>query len=381
LTLKRFDRINADTAYVSNMANAFNELLKVKFILTMSGKSTEQFKNINTHIFNLAVSKLVYYRWPSFFYLLIFKLSYILFFIYFPFYALRKLNHKEQIIFSNDSDLLATAIFWKKYLFYKYLICSDWHMLYNNWKDKFIAKNSDYLIATSKKLKSLLVDRFKISEDKIFVAYGGIDLEKFKNITKEQARVELGLPQDKKLVGYVGLFTTMRMEKGVGTMVKSLKYLDDNIMMVLVGRRDREGVDYGRLAEENGVAERCIIKDFVDYDRMILYEQAMDILVIPYPDKPHFRDWGFPMKIYEYMASGRPIVYSRLDLVEEVLGGNSSYGFEPDNSHDLARAIKEAIHTKSDEVFEEGLLLERMKKYSWDNKAREILKFVGFKLA
>jgi len=375
LTLIRFEKVNADTAYISSMADAFNKSLGDKFILTMTGKSPEQFKEIKTHEFNLGVNSLIYYRLPSFFYQPIIKLSYILFFLYFPFYARRNLNYKEQIIFSSDSNLLTMIIFWKKVFFYKYNICSDWHMLFNNLKNEYIVKNSDYLITTSTKLKKSLAKKFGAKEDKILVAYGGIDLEKFKNITKEQARIKLGLPINKKLVGYIGLFTTMRMEKGIGTMVESLKHLDNDIAIILVGRREREGVDYGRLAEENGVADRCIIKDFVNYERMILYEQAMDILVIPYPDKPHYREYGFPMKVYEYMASKRPIIYSRLELVEEIIG-DYGYSFIPDDPKDLAECTKRIFLEYGEAEARAERACESVKEYSWEKKAEKIINFI-----
>ena len=39
-------------------------------------------------------------------------------------------------------------------------------MLYNNWRDKYIAVNSDFLIATSSKLKNLLIEKTKINSEK-----------------------------------------------------------------------------------------------------------------------------------------------------------------------------------------------------------------------
>ena len=51
------------------------------------------------------------------------------------------------------------------------------------------------------------------------------------------------------------------------------------------------------------------------------------------------------MKVYEYMASQRPIVYSKLELAEEVLS-DCGYGFAPDDPKDLAEKIKEAIRRK-----------------------------------
>ena len=189
-------------------------------------------------------------------------------------------------------------------------------MLYNNWRDKYIAVNSDFLIATSSKLKNLLIDKTKISPGKIFVAYGGIDLDNYKNIDKSEAKRILKLPLNKKIISYIGLFKTMGMEKGINTMILALKNLSEDVIMAFIGGKDEEILEYKILAKENGVLGRCVFEGLKDFKEVVLYEQSSDVLVIPYPDKPHFRLYGFPMKVYEYMASQRPIVYSKLELAE-----------------------------------------------------------------
>ena len=78
-------------------------------------------------------------------------------------------------------------------------------MLYNNWRDKYIAVNSDFLITTSAKLKNLLIEKTKINPEKVLVAYGGVDLDNYENVDKSEARRTLKLATDKKIVGYVGL--------------------------------------------------------------------------------------------------------------------------------------------------------------------------------
>lgn len=378
LTIKRFEKVNADTAYITSLAKEFGKLMKDEFILTMSSKPPKELKNIETYIFHLGIQQLIYYiSLPKFLVLPVLKLTYGWFILQFPFLVLaRGLNRQEQIIFSNDFNLLAAAIFFKKKFFLKYRICSDWHMLFENSKDKYIAENSDFLITTSEKLKKNILTKFNIDEKKIAVVYGGIELNKFLEITKEQAREKLNLPKDKKLIGYMGLFTTLRMEKGIGTMVKALNYLNDNMNMVLVGRREREGVDYDKLAKEIEVGDRCIIKDFTDYDRMILYEQAMDILIIPYPDQPHFRNYGFPMKVYEYMAAKRPIIYSRLELTEEILA-DCGFTFKPDDADDLARTIRYVFENKDEAEKKTEIAFSKLKDLTWEKKAEKIINFIN----
>ena len=83
------------------------------------------------------------------------------------------------------------------------------------------------------------------------------------------------------------------------------------------------------------------------------------------------------MKVYEYMASQRPIVYSKLELVEEILS-DCGYGFIPDGPKDLAEKIKEAIGAKeADEKVK--IAYEKVKNYTWQKKAENIVAFIKSK--
>jgi glycosyltransferase involved in cell wall biosynthesis len=331
-TARRFQYLTADSFYVSNLAEAFHKILKDDYLLVMAGKLEGQFDQIKT--VNLKIKD---WKNPLNLY---FWLPVIIYFFWTPYFVrLKNLSATDVYFFSSDPNLLCILIFWKKIFRYKFIICSDWHLMYNNWKDNFIASNSDKLITTSNKLRDFLINKTKINPEKIHTIYGAVNAERFKNVDKNQIRKILNLPIDKKFIGYVGLFKTMGMEKGVGTMIRSLPILSENMVMVFVGGKEDEIIEYKNLAIDLNVLDKCIFMGRKNFDEVVLYEQAMDALVIPYPDKPHFRNYGFPMKVYEYMAARRPIVYSILEMTEEVLI-DSGFAFKPDDPEDLAKTIK-----------------------------------------
>ena len=97
------------------------------------------------------------------------------------------------------------------------------------------------------------------------------------------------------------------------------------------------------------------------------------MLVIPYPDKPHFWLYGFPMKVYEYMASQRPIVYSKLELAEEVFVRLRLrlYSRRPER---FGGKIKQAIDAKdSDEKIK--IAYEKVRNYTWQKRLKRLLSF------
>ena len=101
----------------------------------------------------------------------------------------------------------------------------------------------------------------------------------------------------------------------------------------------------------------------------------MDILVIPYPDKPHFRDYGFPMKVWEYMASGRPIIYSNLEIMREVLGGRAT-SFQPDDASSFANAVLSIYQDaeSAEEIARKNT--NDVQAYTWKARAENILNFI-----
>jgi glycosyltransferase involved in cell wall biosynthesis len=375
LTAKKYPSQTADHAYIKEMARSFTSILGKSFLLIVNNSQTEVLTGIN--VLNLSIPRIM-------------KRT-LFYFFYLPYFFITKCRKEKTIFFSNDLNQLSILIFWKKLFHFDYIVCSDWHMLVNNWKDSYVSKNSDYLITTSKKLQRQI---FSISHNsRILTIYGGIDLKYFSQTDKKELQEKLreklkkelgGLNEgDKgnvKLIGYIGGFKTLGMDKGIQTMIESLVFLDKNFRMVFVGGKDNEIKEYVSIAEKMNVSDRAVFIGRKDFREIALYEQAMDALVIPYPDKPHFRNYGFPMKVYEYMASQRPIIYSKLELAEEILS-DCGFVFVADDAEDLSKVIKEVC--SSDQGTKVSGMVEKaygkVKGLTWNDKVKKILDFVDFK--
>ena len=213
LTSKKFPSGKVEPFIIKSMAGAFVKILGEDFILFIRGKVPSGFEHMNTVAVNLPE------RFKALSYLFVL-----------PIWIIKKRwNNKDIVFFSSDPYLLVILVFWRRLLGFQYRICSEWHQLFDDWRDRYVASGSDFIISTSMTLKRFISSRCDVGQNRIHVPYGGIDeqlIEEGKKGDKLECRQRLGLPKDAFLVGYAGAYKAMDdVEKGVATMIKSLASL------------------------------------------------------------------------------------------------------------------------------------------------------------
>ncbi|OGD25322.1 hypothetical protein A2819_00370 [Candidatus Azambacteria bacterium RIFCSPHIGHO2_01_FULL_40_24] len=209
---------------------------------------------------------------------------------------------------------------------------------------------------------------------KILVAHDGVDLEMFNAINKsaEELKTELNLPTEQFLIGYVGKFKTLEQEKGLKTMIEALSLLNKETKMAFVGGDAAEVKEYKSLAQRFNVLQQCVFIGYQPYKRMAEYMKAMDAVVLPSPDKP-LAHYSSPLKLFEYMASGRPIIASDLPAIREVLNDKNALFFKPENSDDLVRAIKMLKASPTLGYHLSRQAMADVQNYTWQNRAKNML--------
>ncbi len=143
--------------------------------------------------------------------------------------------------------------------------------------------------------------------------------------------------------------------------------------MVFVGGQRAEINEYESLITDVVIKKRCIFVERQEADMVPLYQRAIDILVLPAPNRPPFNNYLLPMKIYEYLASRKPIVYSKLEILDEVLE-DCAYGFVPDNFKDLSMAIMSITNGPSRNIDEKvSICYSKAVSASWHMRAKNII--------
>jgi glycosyltransferase involved in cell wall biosynthesis len=180
---------------------------------------------------------------------------------------------------------------------------------------------------------------------KIGVLPDAADLAAFANApAQDAARRQLRLPLHRRIIGYIGRFETMGKEKGVLDLVRAMavpELREQDPLLLCVGGPMGPVADYLALARALGVPASALrFVDRVPTPDVPAWLAAVDIGTLPYPDAEHYPTAMSPLKLFEYMAAGLPIVATDLPALREVLeDGENAVLVPPGNPDALARAL------------------------------------------
>ncbi|OGC95685.1 hypothetical protein A2590_00030 [Candidatus Adlerbacteria bacterium RIFOXYD1_FULL_48_8] len=210
--------------------------------------------------------------------------------------------------------------------------------------------------------------------EKILVASDAVDVSEFSG-TKDVVglKAELGIPEDKHVIVYTGSID--EPWKGVGVLYEASKLLDDSYQIVVVGGKEHY-VEYFK--KEYPERANFLMVGQKPHESIPSYIALADVVVLPNSGKQAISAISTsPMKLFEYMASGVPIVASDLPSIREVLNPDNAFLVEADNPQALAEGIESVMKQREVASARAAQAQRDVQAYTWDNRARSILSFVG----
>lgn len=162
--------------------------------------------------------------------------------------------------------------------------------------------------------------------------------------------------------------------KGVDVLLEALARLPGARGLIVGGH-----VEEPDLARVKALADRLAIADRVTFTGMVdpgrvadLLSQA-DVLALPNPASAISTRFTSPLKLFEYMAAGRPIVASDLPSIREVLEHEvHALLVAPGDAAAMARAIARLLADPALASRLAHAALERVPEYSWDRRAERL---------
>ncbi len=242
-------------------------------------------------------------------------------------------------------------------------------------------KDSKYLLRFSTNSYGLAEAylRLGLPKEKLVVAHNGVDLESFRNLPQKlEARKKVGLYNgnpDERIVCYSG---NTYPGRGIELLVEVSRRLKD-VRFVIIGGLEEDINRYRELAVRTGASNIELI-GFVPHAEVPLYLSAADVLVMPYTTEMTIKGgtkayrFTSPIKLFEYMACGRPIVATSLPSIREILeDGRNALLVEPNNADLLRRGIEEALYNRQ---LAEKISKEARKdasQYTWEQRAKKLI--------
>lgn len=215
-----------------------------------------------------------------------------------------------------------------------------------------------------------------IDEQDLVVAPNGVDLARFKDLPEPAAaRRQLGLPAERLTAVYTGhLYAGRGIE-----LLFDLAQAFPLVHFLLVGGNPDAVESRRQQVAEMGL-ENVTLTGFVENQQLPLFQAAGDVLLMPYgrviagSSGGNSADICSPMKMFEYMASGRAILCSDLPVFHEVLNDQNAVFCEIENLDSWKAGMKNLVDNP-DIMKNLGrqVKIDAM-RYTWNSRSQTILK-------
>jgi glycosyltransferase involved in cell wall biosynthesis len=228
------------------------------------------------------------------------------------------------------------------------------------------------LVVISDALKEYYLSNFKRSEDFIFVAHDGADTFPL---------AEPILKGEEFKIGYVG---SLYSGKGMEILIPLAQACPQIRFHVVGGNKSQIEENQKKTKGINNL----VFHGFKGQQELPSYIASFDAVIAPYTSRVVVSEkagannlalWMSPLKIFEYMSSGKPIVTSDLPVIREILtDGDTALLCNPSNLETWERAVTTlskdpALRNK----LSRNSLILFTEKYTWKKRAEQILEAIG----
>ena len=244
----------------------------------------------------------------------------------------------------------------------------------------FKNRNMKKLVVISNALKAMLLKDYSFLKKKnILVAHDGVDIEKYHTINNLQSNFNI-FSHPELIIGYFGSFYKGR---GINLIIQIAQRLGKYLFVIVGGSKDQV-MQYNKKVKDLDL-QNIIISEFIPNDEITKHLLSCDILLMPYQNvlkvAKNGKDtsrWMSPLKMFEYMATRKPIISSNLQVLKEILiNRRNAILVEPGDVNQWVFAIKEIANDSVLRNYISNNAYDDVKKYSWNNRVLLINKYIA----
>jgi glycosyltransferase involved in cell wall biosynthesis len=201
--------------------------------------------------------------------------------------------------------------------------------------EKLTIKGSDRIFVINKGLKDYAVEMGG-NINKISVIPAGVDLEKFNpQVDGSSIRKKYGIKENDILLFFMGWIYDFSGMKEVAESLSTTN--NENIKLMIVG----EGDLYKHLLKmksEKNLNDKLILTGKIPFEEIPEHIAAADICLLP-AYKNEIMMNIVPIKIYEYMAMGKPVIATNLPGIQKEFGADSGISYIENSADTLEKAL------------------------------------------
>ncbi len=235
--------------------------------------------------------------------------------------------------------------------------------------DKLAIKNSDIIVAVSNLMEKHI--NWLGGPDvrsKVVLLINGVDAERFDCSPKYIIPKASG----KQYIGYIGI---LKPDYGLEELVEAHmlnRQKRKDLEMVIVG----EGPIKDKLRHQSRKSAGIHFCDSIPYKFVPPVMKGFDIVVSTMSPN---NKCGLSIKIFEYMAAGRPIIVARTPEICQLLQeGKEALFYEPGNAVDLAMAIRTLADNEAlKNHLSHHARRTAIQKHSWKARIKTLLTKIG----
>lgn len=318
-----------------------------------------------------------FFRFFSFHFLLLFHLGYYM------------IHHKVDVLYVREMALSLTPLMLAK-IFKKPMITEINGDLLTEYEfagypqlflaamrsvEMIVLRMSQAVVCVTEGLRDLFQDRYHLSSEKIKVIPNGTDTDRFHPLDRSACRQKLRIDPTIKVAGFVGTFVP---HQGLKYLIDSSSLIlekcpDVTFLLVGDGPSREDMVD---MIQAMGLMNHFLFAGAVPRDKVVFFINAMDVCVAPFTRKRNERIGLSPLKIYDYLACGKPVVASDIRGVGDLLQENEiGIAIRPEDPASLARGVLRALedHDLAVRCLQRGPAIVK-KNFTWQITAQKVAK-------
>jgi glycosyltransferase involved in cell wall biosynthesis len=233
----------------------------------------------------------------------------------------------------------------------------------------FAYRNCDVLICVTEALKEIIVQSAHIHPDKVLVVPNGVDTSYYDPAKHTAKRFFSSIT-----IGFVGSVIHWQSLDLLLHAVKQLSQQGIQINVVIVGDGPARK-EWEQLSINLNLASQVRFTGRISSLEVPSYVAGMDICFSGQRPMQIGVMYLSPLKLYEYMAMGKPVIASSFSDANKLIEGKrTGFLFEPGNLEGLINVLKAAVESQ-DDFPEMGVLARKeiMEKHSWESRIQMVI--------